>query len=538
MAKVRYNRKTIEKEIKLDEKNLKKMSLFGTTVENLTSEELELEIPANRPDLLSTGGFMRAFKMFTGEEKEVKKYTPKKNKEYSVTVDKSVKDIWPYTVCAVVKNLKLDHEDVQEIITLQEKLSSTLGRNRKKAGLGIYPLHKLSFPIRYEAWKPENIAFRPLGFPKEMNAEQILQKHPTGKEYASILRDKPRYPLFIDAKKKILSMPPIINSEETGHVDENTNDVFIECSGIDLRTLQKMLIIFTAELVDRGGTLYEVHMKDTPEIYTPSFESERKKIKKENIESLLGIKLSEKEIETLLLRMGHEYKAGTVKSPAWRNDLLHEVDIAEDVLIAYGYEKLVPTIPSIGTLGQQSQTTTVRAHIREILNGLGLLELSSLHFITKEEADLCNPKCVEVENPRTEYALLRPNLTIPLLRTLAANRDTEYPQNAYEIGPIFRLDGESETGVSENEHLVIGLTPSNFTKAKQVLDYLMRMLNHTYALKETEVEGLIEGRTGHIMLNNRSIGHIGEVHPTTLRAWKLKMPLTLIEIDLTSLLKK
>lgn len=540
MAKVRYARKAIEKEIKLDEKILKRMSLFGTTVENVTQEEIELEIPANRPDLLSSKGFIRAFKAFEGKETGIRTYKCSTNKEYLVTVDKTVKEVWPYTVCAVVKNLKLTQEDIREIITLQEKLASTMGRNRKKAGIGVYPLNKVQFPLRYEARKPEEVTFQPLGFPKPMTAEQILQKHPTGKEYAHLLREFTRYPIFIDAQKKIMSLIPIINSEETGHVTETVSDIFIECTGKDLQTIKKMLVIVTTELADRGGTVYSVRIKDSAssiDELTPSYEPSKIKIKRESIEKILGISLSEKELEKLLARMGHDYQSGTVKTAAWRADILHEVDIAEDVLIAYGYENLIPKIPSIATIGESTKKTLKEAQIRNILNGLGMVELSSLHFITKEESEQSRErKCIKLENPRTEYAFLRPNLLLPLLRTLGANRDAEYPQNVYEIGPVFYVNNESERGIEETERLIIALTPGNFTKAKQVLDYLTRMLGQSYELTEAEAEHFIAGRTGQIKINNKSAGKIGEVHPTTLRNWKLKMPLAVIELELKSFL--
>lgn len=539
MAKARYNRKALEKAMKLDEQTLKRINFMGTTVESLTPEELELEIPANRPDLLSTGGFLRAFKAFEGRETGLKQYKRITAKGYAVIVDKSVKSVRPFTACAVVENLSLNTDDVREIIALQEKLHGTLGRNRKKCAIGIYPLDKVAFPIRYEARKPADIVFTPLGGTKPMTAETILQKHPIGKEYASLLKEAARYPLFVDAKKNILSMPPIINSEETGHVTEKTKGVFIECSGYDQATLEKAIVILATELADRGGIIHGVKIKDTAENITPSFEPTKMKIKKEAIEKLLGLELSEKELEKLLAKMGHEYKAGGVYSPAWRADILHEVDLAEDVAIAYGYDNLKPLIPPIATIGESSLQTKTKTQLREILNGLGMLELSSLHFITKEEAERAEEKkLIEVENPRTEYALLRPTLTIPALRTLAANRDAEYPQNLYELGPVFYANSEQNTGVEEEEHLLIALTPGNFTKAKEILDYLTRMTNCSYTVQELELKKFVSGRTGAVVINNIPVGHIGEVHPHTLHEWKLRMPLAIIELKLEPFLRK
>ena len=80
--------------------------------------------------------------------------------------------------------------------------------------------------------------------------------------------------------------------------------------------------------------------------------------------------------------------------------------------------------------------------------------------------------------------------------------------------------------------MIIALTPSNFTEAKQILDCLFKNLDIRYSLEEAETSFTIEGRTGRIRLNNTPIGYIGEVHPETLKDWNLKLPLTIIELSL------
>ncbi len=539
MAKARYSRAFLEKTLKLDEKTLKRINLLGTTVETIDEKDIELEIPANRPDLLSSSGFMRVLKAFEGKETGLKEYKVSTKKNYTLTVNKSVKPIRPAVACAVVEDITFTSEAIAELIALQEKLHATVGRARKKAAIGIYPLEKITFPLVYEARKPSDIVFTPLESSKPMTGDEILQKHPVGKEYASLLSSYQKYPVFVDAHKNILSLTPIINSEETGRVTEKTKAVFIECTGSDRETLEKIVIILTTELADRGGTIHAVKIKDDQSYSTPRFDLRITKLKRENVENLLGLKLSEKELSTLLARMGHEYKSGVVQSPAWRTDILHEVDLIEDVAIAYGYDKLIPELPSIATLGKGSPLASSKSRIREILNGLGMLELSSLHLVTKEEIERTDEsKAIEVENPRTEYAFLRPSLTVPMLRTLATNRDAEYPQNLYELGPVFTSDDEEDTGVKEEEHLVIALTPGNFTKAKEVLDYLTRMCGLTYTLKDADHKQFIPGRTGTIVINDKVVGHFGEIHPTTLQAWKLKMPLALLELTLEPFLVK
>jgi len=320
MANVKINRKLFEKEIgKIDEKMQDKISLMGTPVYSISNDEIEIEIYPNRPDLLSYQGFKRAFLAFLGKEKGTKEYkiNPPK-KDYLVTIDSSVKNIRPYTACAIVSELKLDNDKIKEIIDIQEKLHITLGRKRKKLAIGIYPLEKIKLPITFKALDPEKIRFTPLESEKEMSGLEILEKHPTGKEYASLLAGKPKFPIFIDAENKILSMPPIINSNLTGKVDENTKEIFIECSGFDFEILKKCLNILVVALADMGGKIYQMELRYAKKEVTPNLNPEKIKISLENTNKLLGLNLKEKEIGELLEKMGHKYVNKTVETPAWR----------------------------------------------------------------------------------------------------------------------------------------------------------------------------------------------------------------------------
>ena len=136
MASVKFNRKIFEKEIgKLTEDLQNKIALFGTTVENLDEKEIELDVTPDRPDLLSYQGFKRSFLCFLGKKSGLKKYKVfPLEKNFEVKINSSVKAVRPFTVCAIVKGLKLNDEKIKELIEIQEKLHSTIGRRRKKNG--------------------------------------------------------------------------------------------------------------------------------------------------------------------------------------------------------------------------------------------------------------------------------------------------------------------------------------------------------------------------------------------------------------------
>jgi len=531
MAKITFPRKEFEKHIKLTKEVEEKISMLGTHLERLTDDEIEIEVLPNRPDLFSMQGFIRALKAFLNKDPGLVKYKVNPpEKDFKVKIDKSVKNIRPYTACAIVKGLSFDDTKIKEIIDIQEKLHATFGRNRKKMAIGVYPLEKITLPIKYEAKKPQDIKFIPLEMNEEMNALQILQRHPTGREYAYLLEGKELFPVFMDANNKVLSMPPIINSNETGKITDKTKDVFIEVSGFDLEAQKKALNIIVTALNDMGGKIYAMDVEYEKKIQTPDLTPEKIKISLENTNKLLGLDLKEKDLEKLLPKMGYDYKKSLVQAPAWRTDILHEVDIIEDIAIAYGYDNLIPEIPKVSTIGEISKENKINSKISDILVGLNYLETSSFHLIKKEETKEENN--IEVIDSKSEYKILRPNLTIPALRIFSENKDNEYPQKIFEIGKVFSLDKTEETGVKESPNLIIASCPGNFTELKETLDYLFKMLNIEYKLKESHKKGLIEGRTGSILLNNKEIGHIGEVHPETLKARSIKMPVSLIELNL------
>ncbi len=541
MANVKFERQELEKHIKLTDEIVEKIQLFGIPIESLTENEIEIEILPNRPDLLSLHGFVRAIKAYLGKEKGLKKYKIKKpEKNFKVYIEPDVKDIRPYTACAIATNLSLDNEKIKSLIDLQEKLHATIGRKRKKVAIGIYPLDKINLPITYTALHPEKIKFIPLEAEKEMSANEILQKHPTGKEYAHLLQNFNKYPVFIDAKKQILSMPPIINSKDTGRVTEQTKSVFIECSGTDFQILKKTLNIITTTLADMGAQLYQMELQyNKNKELTPDFTSEKIKLSLENTNKLLGLNLKEKEIENLLSRMGYDYKKGKLEIPPWRSDILHEVDIIEDIAIAYGYNNLTPEIPNVSTIAEESKESRIRRKITEILIGLGFIETSSYHLVKIEERNKTKiNNLIGLENSKTEYKYLRSNLLIPVLRVLTENKDADYPQRLFEIGKVFTNERtSSEVGLNERDNLVIYISPSNFTEIKQMLDHLTKSLNIQYSLKESLHANLIEGRSASI-INSKLIGYMGDLHPKILQDWNIKMPVSVLEISLDEIYRQ
>jgi phenylalanyl-tRNA synthetase beta chain len=549
MANIKISRNLFEKEIgKLDEEMQTKIAMFGTTLEGFDDNEIELEIFPNRPDLLSYQGFKRGFLGFLGKKTGLRDYKIKSSGE-KLIVDKSLPKQWPYAFACIVKGLKFDDQKIKEVIDIQEKLGSTLLRKRKKGGIGLYPLEKINFPVKFKGMHPNEIKFVPLEAKAEMTGRQILSRHPTGRDYAHVCKDWDKFPIFIDNSGKIMSMPPIINSHLMGKIDQTTTEVFVESTGNDFNTVLKALIIIVTALGDMGGKIYSIDciQQNGKKAPVPDLTPEKMRLTIENCKKLLGIDLKEKQVIGLLEKMG--YNAKKIKQgieanvPAWRTDVLHEHDLIEDVAIAYGYDKFIPELPKISTVGEEDSKEIKKRKISQILVGLKMLEVNNYHLTTVNDQfknlSIKKDRLIEVEESKSEYSLLRQDLLHYLLKIFRQNVDSEYPQKIFELGRVFELDseGKTETGIIEKENLSIAIADpkTGFTEIKQILDLVMRQLDIEYKLEESESPYFIIGRCAKLIVGDKEVGHIGEIHPRILNNLKIKMPVSALEICLDSL---
>jgi len=528
-----------------DEKLKEKIAYLGTDLESMNSKEIVVEIFPNRPDMLSEEGFSRALSSFLENKIGLKKYFVKKS-NYVVNIKNEVKQVRPFTACAVIKGLKITEEKLNDIIEIQEKLHITYGRNRKKCAIGIYPMEAIKFPIKYTAKKPEDINFVPLGRTKPMTGKQILEEHEKGKEYAHLLAGEKKYPVFLDANNEVLSVPPIINSEKTGKITSKTTDVFIECSGFEFKVLEKAINIIATALSDMGGEIYSVtlNFEDEKSKTTPNLEPEKITFDKKYVEKYIGKEFTDKEIMSSLQKMGYDVKITKNKIeadiPVYRSDILHPIDIVEDVMIGYGYDKLEGDNTRVYSTGKESYTEKIKRKIREIFAGAGLLEANSLSLMSEENQKriLKIKNVVKIANASTtEYNSLRNKIILSLLQTLKNNKQYEYPQEFFEIGTVF-TESTKETKVTESNSLAVLSCGDgvNFTKARQYLDLIMSSINQDYKVEKTENPMFLKGRSGKIIWKNKTIGYIGELNPEALNVFNIEMPASGFEIDIDNII--
>ncbi len=510
-----------------DDKLKDRISMLGTDLESINKDNVEVEIFPNRPDMLSAEGFARALSSFIGMKKGLKEYKINKS-NYVAKVDKKVTKIRPYAVAAVIKGIKLDNPIIESLMQVQEKLHATFGRNRKKASIGVYDLNKINFPINYTT-KPNNFKFTPLEIKNELTLSQILVKHPKGRDYAKLLDGFSDFPIWIDSNNQVLSMPPIINSEETRVTDE-TKDIIIDVTGTDLSTIEHALNMIVTGLADRGGKIYSVKVGN--EIY-PKLAPIKLKLDLNYVNKILGLELTENQVKSLLEKMGHDYKKPYVLVPAYRADIFSQIDLVEDIAISYGYENLEPVIPNVATIAKEDELEVFKNKIANLLVGFGLIETNTYTLTSKlKQSKLMNTKVkvVELENAlNEEYNVMRAWVTPSLLEVLKNNRQHEYPQRIFEMGDVFTPKEKSRLAVA------LAHKATDYTEVKQILDYLLTTLGLEYLIEEVNHDSYIPGRVGRVIVKGKEVAFIGEVAPEVLSNFALEVPVSTFELNLTDL---
>ncbi|QDA32339.1 phenylalanine--tRNA ligase subunit beta [Thermococcus indicus] len=508
----------------------------------------------NRPDLWSAEGIARQIRWALGFEKGLPKYEVEES-GVTVYVDEKLKDIRPYGLYAIVEGLSLDEEALRQMINLQEKVALTFGRRRREVAIGVFDFDKIKPPIYYRAAEKTE-KFVPLGFEEEMTLEEILEKHEKGKEYGHLIRDKPYYPLLVDSEGKVLSMPPIINSEITGRVTPETRNVLIDVTGWDLNKVMLALNVVVTALAERGGKIKSVKVVYPDfEIRTPDLTPKEFEVELDYIKRLTGLELSDGDIKDLLERMMYSVEIvdgrARLRYPAFRDDIMHARDVLEDVLIAYGYNEMEPEEPELAVQGRGDKFIEFEDAVRELMVGYGLQEVMTFNLTNREsqygkmllepgEDRFSHPpaELVEIENPISpKWSALRVWLIPSLLDFLSQNTHEEYPQRIFEVGKATLIDESRETKTVSESKVAVALAHPRvtFTEAKEILESVMHHLGFTYELEGVDHPSFIPGRAGKIVVEGKPIGIIGEIHPAVLENWGIEMPVAAFEMFLKPL---
>ncbi|EFC37190.1 predicted protein [Naegleria gruberi] len=569
---------------------------FGIELDDVTSERLmkekelgsakdtsklsdeviyKIEIPANRYDLLCEEGLSRALNIFLGrQDAPTYKIDNSKTKQLlKINVKKETGSIRKFVVGAVLRNITFTEDAYNSFIDLQEKLHQNICRKRTLVAIGTHDLDVIEGPFTYEALPPKEIKFIPLDRTELMDADELFafiekkgseMKHLS--PYTKIIKDSPVYPVILDAKRRVLSLPPIINGDHS-KIKMSTKNVFIECTATDLTKAKVVLntvvtmfsehcsVPFTVEQVE---IVYEdkTQSKDEP---TPILDNVEFTTNSDYINSRIGLNLSAQQIAEILTKMqlnatvtqNNELR---VLAPPTRSDVLHACDIMEDVAIAHGYNNIPITFPKSSTVGKENELNQLSEMVRLELAMSGYTEVLSLILCNDEE----NFKYMNrVNDGKTAIAVAEPcpfefktariSLIPGLLKTLQSNKSLPLPIKLFECGDVILVDDSKDVGAKNNRRLaaLFSSATSGLELIHGLVDRVMEVLavpfevehsqsvdKHCFSIFPSNDISFLPGRQADIFYKGKKIGIFGIIHPEVASNFGLKTPVSVFEIEL------
>jgi len=514
----------------------------------------------NRPDLWTVEGLARSLRLHQGTTYHYDFYRETATEE--ILVSKEMLKIRPYVAGFKASGAHVTEALLLSLIQTQEKLCENYGHGRETVAIGVYRGENIEFPVFYRPGDPEKDSFIPLGMGQAITLREILEKHPKGKDYRHIIEPFSQYPILEDSIGEVLSMPPIINSAGLGNVQIGDVELFIELTGTAFVHLHLCASIMATALADRGWvirpvtTVYPYAMEEiggVPRVIAPRDMGRTMKLNESRIRSCLGLSLSDEETRNLLSRAGHvllssSKEKGTglewvIKTPPYRDDCMHQVDLIEDVAIQRGYDSFEPLMPEEFTVGRIDEEERLADAVRQILVGAGYQECMSAILSSREtltyRMNRVDPPLVEIDNVMSSpYAILRDSLLPSVLAVEAASAKAIYPHRIFELGEVAFLDPLQADGIATCTSLgCLGAhAEASLSEMQSLLDVLSHFLRRAFELRVSNHPSFLQGRFAEIAFHDVIVGMLGEVHPEVLFRWGIGMPCACLEVKLTPLI--
>ena len=511
----------------------------------------------NRPDLWCVEGLARAARR---APREYPCFAPSRSTPQSsaLRADTALREVRPYVQAFRAVGRALSEPALAALIQTQEKLAEHFGHARRTVSIGVYRAEGISFPIDYAAADPQEERMRALGDDRDRTFAEILRTHPKGRAYGHLLPPRGPVPILRDAAGRILSFPPIINSNDLGHVRAGDADLLVEATGTDLEAVLLTLNILAANLTDRGFRIepaWTEYPFDTPRgrlVRAPDpwgvGRNAEIDVPLATFERILGTPPPAEEIVDALQRAGcrgrFEGASGIFRMslPPYRADAMHGVDLVEEYMLVHG----VGSFPALGlerfTVGRAAPEANVEDRLRDRLLGMGLEEIFSNVLCDRAALRdrLCRggPEPMTIANPMSErFSVLRDALIPCLLGVESASGDARYPHRLFEVGEIVRPSEAAPHGCRTilSAAVLLAAPAAPFTDLASLLAQLLRWLEIPYALAPSDEGAFLPGRHARILRDSLLLGSIGEIHPEVLAQWGIRMPCAAFELDLTAI---
>ena len=566
MFKFSYNWLAAESEIGADyEELLHWLDIQGFEIASIEDygddKAVEIEVKANRPDMLSVAGVLREYYAGKGR-RQIKDFTP--DTPVNFGSDNSV----------LSHKIIVDSPDVHRYSAVEIRGVDNTGETPeyikdrlKKSGIAcINPIVDISNYVLLLIGQPIHI-FDADKVKGDIRIENVPE--PTKfTTLASTEIELPKGALLISDDENPLCVAGIIGGHAP-EVTESTKNIIIESANFDHiieRVTSKKTHVQTAASYrfERGvspatavpGALICVKMitelcggeyNKTGYLYTDNTKNEPQTmiVTRKRINSLLG---SDLDLETICKYLNNcffetECEDGEnikVTIPDFRLDIDYDVDVIEEVGRMYGYLNIEPQPIKLYAPFVENPVNKNANKLRDMMVGFGFIEVLTYGFIPGNAMQMLHINenseyygDIKILNPLNNfYELMRPSLAYGLISTAVANMSVgKNDLRIFEVGKRFFRQKDYEDGYNEKNVFAALMTGVKLGRgfgiakdakfsvydAVSLLDALFREYNIKYEIKQTDEMGMFEkGAGGDIYVGGKRIGYIGKIDPKVL----------------------
>lgn len=559
---------------------------FGVELDDIYEEEgrtmYKFDISANRYDLLCFEGFLKAISCFICEKNIVEKINYSENNSLEISQENTHER--PFIACAIIRDINFTKEMYDSFISYQEKLHSSIGRNRSLVAIGTHDLSKINGNITYKTTSIDSVEFQPLKSDvcQKINLKKFFSNDKKISKFFNLLSDQTKSVAFFD-ERGIISIPPIINSERT-KIDVNTKDVFVEVTGNDLNKVNTTLNLICCNFP--GNCIEKIRIGNT---YTPVSKNLLYNISIDVINKKLCLNLDRVFINQLLEKMMYNINPSEdlgvicISVPDFRTDILHECDIIEDIAIAYGFNNFAKKTPNFYTVGTENMLNKFSDKLRQEMALSGYNEVLTLTLLSKKEnmfnldkydniplienlslSDSSMPKhsdynyhlddkekfnhsiveenifidAVVLSNPKSkEYEVVRTSLIPGVLKSISSNLHGRIPIKMFEISDV--VIRKSEFYNIRKACAVICSTRSLLEDLQGPLTLLLQKcginnfeyINSVDYGKAKISEIYLENQNALIIVDGIIVGTLGVLNPLVTKSFDIPYACSAFEID-------
>lgn len=279
------------------------------------------------------------------------------------------------------------------------------------------------------------------------------------------------------------------------------------------------------------------------------------KFQPSKVQKLIGVDIPESAMHTILKSLGMEIErldeCWLVTPPSYRFDIKLDVDLVEEVVRLYGFDKIQPVMPrAVVKAGKISALERIAMRASEHFISRGYRETISYSFVDPEIQELFYPE-VEAKkllNPISpEFAVMRIGMWPGLIASMIHNVHRQQSGVKFvETGVVFR----SVNDIFQEESVFAGLISGsygqlNWNEVAGKFDFydmkgdleslFLRLALQNVEFRKTQHAALHPGKSAEIFIAGKSAGLIGSLHPSLLDTLDLTDEVILFEVSLANL---